>query len=57
MTDYEFKKMDLANAEHIANTWTYPKPYDFYDMANDPEDYQEFVTPEQWPELVCQVVE
>ncbi|KXT84457.1 Ribosomal-protein-alanine acetyltransferase [Streptococcus sp. DD11] len=31
----------------IANDWHYPEPYDFYDMKNDPEDYEEILSPEK----------
>lgn len=39
----------------IADTWKYPPPYDFYDATADPEDYEEFVNPEQWPQKFWQV--
>ncbi|GGE31839.1 GNAT family N-acetyltransferase [Streptococcus himalayensis] len=39
-------KIELLSQEHameIANHWHYPAPYDFYDLENDLEDYQEMV--------------
>lgn len=50
-----FSPMNLHVACIIADTWKYPPPYDFYDAAADPEDYEEFVNPEQWPQKFWQV--
>lgn len=38
--------MNQQEAEVIAE-WSYPEPYDFYDMKADPEDYEEFISPDQ----------
>ncbi|KXA68031.1 GNAT family N-acetyltransferase [Cutibacterium avidum] len=53
--DLTYMPMDVSTAREIADDWKYPEPYDFYDMTADPEDYQEFVTPELWPEFFLQV--
>lgn len=50
-----YTPMDAETAREIADDWKYSAPYDFYDMTADPEDYQEFVTPELWPDLFLQV--
>ncbi|MDU0348990.1 GNAT family protein [Actinomyces sp. MRS3W] len=42
-------------ALEIADEWKYAPPYDFYDMTADPEDYDEFVTPDRWPDVFLQV--
>lgn len=42
-------KIETLSQEHaleIANDWHYPAPYDFYNLENDPEDYQEIVNPD-----------
>ena len=36
-------QMNQIDALEIANHWKYPKPYDFYDMTADPEDYEELM--------------
>ncbi|MDQ2715481.1 MAG: GNAT family N-acetyltransferase [Chloroflexota bacterium] len=41
--------MTAENAHMIA-AWHYTMPYDFYDMASDPEDLAEFLDPQSWPE-------
>ncbi|MBA2175177.1 GNAT family N-acetyltransferase [Halobacillus locisalis] len=38
--------MNQEEAEIVAD-WTYPEPYQFYDMKADEEDYEEFISPEQ----------
>ena len=41
--------IELLTQQHaleIANDWHYDAPYDFYDMKNDLEDYEEMVSPE-----------
>lgn len=43
---YIFKVMNQSEAELIANHWHYEQPYDFYDMVNDKEDYEELVNPD-----------
>ena len=44
----EFGKIALltqANADQIAREWHYSDMYSFYDMQNDPEDFEEIITP------------
>ena len=44
----EFEKIALltqANADRIAREWHYSDMYSFYDMQNDPEDFEEIITP------------
>ena len=44
----EFEKIALltqANADQIAREWHYSDMYSFYDMQNDPEDFEEIITP------------
>ncbi|PFJ17655.1 GNAT family N-acetyltransferase [Bacillus cereus] len=40
------EKLSQENAEEIANNWKYPDQYSFYNMTEDPEDYEEITTPE-----------
>lgn len=45
----KFKKiahLTQANADQIARKWHYNDRYSFYDMENDPEDFEEIITPE-----------
>lgn len=51
----EFSGMTRAASHEIADNWKYPAPFDFYDATADPEDYDEFVTPDLWPEVFQQV--
>lgn len=51
-----FAPMTSKVAQHIADTWKYPAPYDFYNTTSDPDDYKEFVTPALWPEQFWQVL-
>ena len=44
------------HASEIANTWHYEAPYDFYDMKNDLEDYEEMVSPEARGDRYYQVL-
>uniref|UniRef100_UPI003A6C9043 GNAT family N-acetyltransferase n=1 Tax=Lactococcus sp. TaxID=44273 RepID=UPI003A6C9043 len=37
--------LSQENALKIANEWHYDAPYDFYDMQNDIEDYEEIISP------------
>lgn len=37
--------LSQENALKIANEWHYAAPYDFYDMQNDIEDYEEIINP------------
>lgn len=53
--DLSYSVMTPEVAFEIADGWKYPPPYDFYDMTADPEDYEEFVTPEKWPEVLMRV--
>lgn len=44
----KFKKithLTQANADQIARKWHYNDRYSFYDMENDPEDFEEIITP------------
>ena len=44
----KFKKIEhltQANADQIARKWHYSGTYSFYDMENDPEDFEEIITP------------
>lgn len=50
-----FVPMTVLVARDIADTWKYPQPYDFYDATADPDDYQDFVTPAEWPMYFFQV--
>ncbi|WP_035767886.1 GNAT family N-acetyltransferase [Arthrobacter castelli] len=47
--------MTRAASHEIADNWKYPVPFDFYDATADPEDYEEFVTCDLWPEVFQQV--
>lgn len=48
--------MTQHSAEIIANDWHYPEPYDFYDLAADPEDYAEMMNPELRQNSYFQVI-
>ncbi|WP_303323391.1 GNAT family N-acetyltransferase [Actinomyces radicidentis] len=50
-------RMTPSAARTIADEWSYPPPYDFYDAEADPEDYAELVTPEEWPEIMEQALD
>ncbi|MEI5992058.1 hypothetical protein A5881_003614 [Enterococcus termitis] len=39
-----FEKMSQSEALEIANNWKYPYPYNFYDMTEDLEDYEELIS-------------
>lgn len=41
----EIALLTQENAQEIADQWHYDGIYAFYDMANDPEDYTEIITP------------
>ena len=41
---YVFEPMNDEQARAVA-AWRYEAPYDFYDMANDPEDLEELLGP------------
>ena len=43
----KYKNISLltqANADQIARKWHYSGQYSFYDMENDPEDFEEIIT-------------
>ena len=42
------EEMKQPEAEEIANSWKYDGEYAFYDMAADPEDYEEIVCRNLW---------
>lgn len=42
----KIEPLTQQHALEIANDWHYEAPYDFYDMKNDLEDYEEMVSPE-----------
>ena len=42
----KIEPLSQSHALEIANDWHYEAPYDFYDMKNDPEDYEEIISPE-----------
>lgn len=44
--DFRILSMTQKNAQIIADQWKYEGIYSFYDISADPEDYQEFVTPD-----------
>ena len=44
------------HALEIANTWHYEAPYDFYDMKNDLEDYEEIISLEARGDRYYQVL-
>ena len=41
----KIEEMKQPKAEEIANSWKYDGEYAFYDMAADPEDYEEIMCP------------
>lgn len=45
MNNIQIKLMSQKEAVEIADYWKYPKPYDFYDMTADLEDYKEIMDP------------
>ncbi|BDR61200.1 GNAT family N-acetyltransferase [Lactobacillus xylocopicola] len=51
------EQLTQANAEVIAQDWHYDGEYDFYDMENDLEDYDEIVTPELRGDRYFQVLD
>ena len=40
---FTFKVMNQAEALEVANNWNYETPYDFYNMKNDIDDYNELI--------------
>lgn len=41
------EEMNQSEAIEIADLWKYPKPYSFYNMTEDIEDYNEIINPEK----------
>ena len=56
MISYRFVPMTASFAETIAS-WRYPGIYAFYDLDQDPEDYQELMDPASWPEKYFAVLD
>jgi len=56
VTKYRFVPMTASYAEDVAK-WHYPGIYTFYDLDQDPEDYQEFMDPAGWPETYFAVLD
>ena len=52
----EIEPLSQQHALEIANAWHYEAPYDFYDMKNDLEDYEEMVSPEARGDRYYQVL-
>ena len=48
--------LSQQHALEIANDWHYEASYDFYDMKNDLEDYEEIVSPEARGDRYYQVM-
>ncbi|WEM59026.1 GNAT family protein [Streptococcus parauberis] len=48
--------MTQESAEIIAKDWLYPAPYDFYNLAADPEDYAEMIDPKLRQNSYFQVI-
>ncbi|CAM4277762.1 GNAT family acetyltransferase [Streptococcus penaeicida] len=53
---YYIMPLTQHSAEIIAKDWQYPAPYDFYDLAADPEDYAEIMDPELRQNSYFQVI-
>lgn len=47
--DFTFHPMTIEAAEQI-RAWRYPPPYDFYNLAADPDDLAQFLDPSNWPD-------
>ena len=52
----KIKPLTQQYALEIANDWHYEAPYDFYDMKNDLEDYEEIVSQEARGDRYYQVL-
>ena len=48
--------MTQESAEIIAKDWLYPAPYDFYNLAADPEDYADMIDPKLRQNSYFQVI-
>jgi|SRR5699024_6068594 len=46
---YVFTEMDADTAREI-DSWSYPEPYDFYDLDADPADRALFLDSSTWPD-------
>ena len=55
--DTQIQKLSQKNAEEIANEWKYEEKYSFYNMTEDPEDYEEIISPVLRKSNYFQVVE
>lgn len=44
--------MNTETATRMAD-WQYDPPYDFYDLAADPDDLGEFIDPANWDDIVA----
>ncbi|OLZ11213.1 hypothetical protein [Sulfobacillus thermosulfidooxidans] len=44
---YKVRPMNVHDANAIAQ-WHYPKPYSFYDLQADKDDYEEFLDFANW---------
>lgn len=53
---YYIMPMTQESAEIIAKDWLYPAPYDFYNLAADPEDYAEMIDPKLRQNSYFQVI-
>ncbi|WP_214749396.1 GNAT family N-acetyltransferase [Exiguobacterium sp. s189] len=43
---FMIEKLNHENAKEIADNWKYPDRYSFYNMTEDPDDYEEITNPE-----------
>ncbi|SDQ24210.1 GNAT family N-acetyltransferase [Carnobacterium viridans] len=43
--NFKIDKLSQQNAMKIADDWKYDGEYSFYDMTEDPEDYEEIISP------------
>ena len=50
------EQLSQQHALEIAKDWHYEAPYDFYDMKNDLEDYEEIISPEARGDRYYQVL-
>lgn len=52
----KIETLSQLNAEDIANNWHYKGIYSFYDMVEDPEDFEEIISPSLRSNRYFQVV-